>query len=103
MIKEKFYAYFLFPVSMLLAQLVPFFIMEYSVSSENFLFFLLRHVDPLQGGDREIDDSTAAVARQRPAKNRGIVFSAWSAKQHLNSNRGTAFSVVRAQDRAVAD
>jgi hypothetical protein len=45
-------------------------------------------------GDREIGDCTAAIARQRPANyNRGDVFSARFAKQQLNSNRGTAFSV----------
>jgi hypothetical protein len=36
------------------------------------------HVDPLPGGDREIDDCTAAVSKQRPADNRWIVFSARS-------------------------
>jgi hypothetical protein len=38
---------------------------------------ILWHVDPLLGGDREVGDCTAAVARQRPA----------------NSNKGTVFSV----------
>jgi hypothetical protein len=50
------------------------------------------HVYPLLGADR-----TAAVATQRPANNRGMVFSAWSAKQQLNSNRGTVFCAVRAE------
>jgi hypothetical protein len=46
----------------------------------------------LLGGDREISDCTAAVARQRPAnKNRGMMFSVRSAKQQLNSNRGRCF------------
>jgi hypothetical protein len=31
------------------------------------------HGDLLLGGDREIDDCTMAVARQRPTNNRGMV------------------------------
>jgi hypothetical protein len=50
-------------------------------------------VDPLVGGDREIDDCTANVARHQPVNNRGIVFSARFAKQQLNNNRGTMFSM----------
>jgi hypothetical protein len=38
-------------------------------------------------------DYIVAVARQRPANNNTTVFSAGSAKQQLNSNRGTVFSV----------
>jgi hypothetical protein len=46
----------------------------------------LWHVDPLLGGDREIGGYTAAVAEQRPAdNNEGTVFSAWSAKQCLDT------------------
>jgi hypothetical protein len=56
--------------------------------------YVLWHVDPLLGGDNEIGDSTAVVARQRPVNsNKGMVFSARSAMQQLNSNRGTVFSV----------
>jgi hypothetical protein len=43
---------------------------------------ILWHVDPLLGGDREIGDCIAAVARQRPSNNnnnREMVFSALSA------------------------
>jgi hypothetical protein len=48
----------------------------------------------LLGGCREIGDYTAAIVRQPSANNnRGIVFSALSAKQQTNSNRGTVFSV----------
>jgi hypothetical protein len=47
----------------------------------------------LLGGDRDIGDCTAAVARQRSANNTGMVFSAWSAKKQLNGNRGTVFYV----------
>jgi hypothetical protein len=50
-------------------------------------------VDPLLGGDRDIGDCTAAVVRQRPANNKGMVFSAQSTKQQLNRNIGTVFSV----------
>jgi hypothetical protein len=56
-------------------------------------FIILWHVDPLLGGDREIGDCAAAVARQSPANNRGMVISAPFAKQQLNKNRGTVFSV----------
>jgi hypothetical protein len=56
---------------------------------------ILWHIDPLLGGNREIGDFTAAVARQRPANNnRVIVFSVRSTKQQLNSNRGTMLSVL---------
>jgi hypothetical protein len=44
-------------------------------------YVVLWHVDPLLGSDREIDDCKVAVARQRPTKNRAMVFSAPSAKQ----------------------
>jgi hypothetical protein len=54
---------------------------------------LLWRVDPFLGVNREIGDCTAAVARQRPANNIGMVFFARSAKQQLNSNRGTICSV----------
>jgi hypothetical protein len=51
---------------------------------------ILCHVDPLLRSDY-----TAAVARQRPInKNRGVVFSARSAKQQLHWNRETVFSVL---------
>jgi hypothetical protein len=36
------------------------------------------HVGPLIGGDREIGDCIAAVARQPPANKRGMVLSAGS-------------------------
>jgi hypothetical protein len=55
---------------------------------------ILWHVDPLLGTDREISDCTAAVARQRSANNRGMVFSAWSSKQQFRYNRGTVFSML---------
>jgi hypothetical protein len=46
------------------------------------------HVDTLVGG------CTTAVARQQPPdNNRGMVFSARTTKQQLNSKRGTVFSV----------
>jgi hypothetical protein len=49
-------------------------------------------LDPLLGGNREIGNCTSAVSMQRPAnKNRGMVFSALSAKQQLNSNNLTVF------------
>jgi hypothetical protein len=51
----------------------------------------MRFVDKFLSKDRQIDDSTVAVARQRPANNNGMVFSAPSAKQQLNNNRGTMF------------
>jgi hypothetical protein len=54
---------------------------------------ILWHVDPLLGSDREIGDCAAAVARQWPANNRGMVFSARPATQQLNSNRRKVFSV----------
>jgi hypothetical protein len=38
-------------------------------------------------------DCTAAVARQRPINIRGMAFSVRSAKQQLNSNKGTVLSV----------
>jgi hypothetical protein len=41
-------------------------------------------VDPFLGCDREIDDRTTAVATQRPADKRGMVFSTLSAKQQLD-------------------
>jgi hypothetical protein len=43
---------------------------------------MLWHVDPLLGGDLVLGNCTSAVARQRPVNNnRGMVFSALSAKQ----------------------
>jgi hypothetical protein len=54
---------------------------------------IMCHVDPLLGGDREIGDYRGAVARQRLANNREMMFSALSVKQQLNSKRGTVFSV----------
>jgi hypothetical protein len=55
---------------------------------------IMWHVDPLLGGYREIGDHTAAMARQQPSNdNRGMVFSALSAKQKLNRKRGTMFSM----------
>jgi hypothetical protein len=45
------------------------------------------------GGDRETGDCTAAVARQRLADNRGLMFYARSAKQQLITNGRTVFSV----------
>jgi hypothetical protein len=50
---------------------------------------ILCHIHPLLGGDRKIGVCTTAVARQRLAVSRGVVYSARSAKQQLNSNRGT--------------
>jgi hypothetical protein len=38
-------------------------------------------------------DSTAFIARHQPTNNsKGIIFSAWSTEQQMNSNRGTVFS-----------
>jgi hypothetical protein len=49
----------------------------------------------LLGGDLEIGDYTAAVARQSPENNnRRMIFSARSAKQQLNNKRGTVFTVL---------
>jgi hypothetical protein len=47
----------------------------------------------LLGGNCEIGDHTESVARQWSANNRGMMFPARSAKQQLNSSRGTVFSV----------
>jgi hypothetical protein len=48
----------------------------------------------LQGGDCEIGNCAVVVTRQKPINsNRGMVFSAWSAKQQFNINRGTMFYV----------
>jgi hypothetical protein len=52
-----------------------------------------RYLDSLLGADHEIGDCTAAVARQRPANNRGMVFSVRSAEQQLNSSKGALSSV----------
>jgi hypothetical protein len=61
--------------------------------SETCLNYVLWHVDPLLGNDREIGNCTAAVARQWSVNNnRRTVFSARSAKQQLSSNRGTEFT-----------
>jgi hypothetical protein len=62
-----------------------------------YTIYTLWHADPLLGGEREICDCTAAVARQQPA-NRGMMFSARSTKQQLNSNRGKVFSVRSERD-----
>jgi hypothetical protein len=51
------------------------------------------HLDPWLGYDREVGDCTVVVVRQRPASNRGMVFTTRSAKQQLNSKRVAAFSV----------
>lgn len=48
----------------------------------------------LLGADRGIGDSTSTIGRQRPLNKRGMVFSAWSAKHQLNSNKETLFSVL---------
>jgi hypothetical protein len=50
------------------------------------ILLLLWHVDTLLGGDREICDYTAAVARKRPANHREMIFSVRSARQQLNYN-----------------
>jgi hypothetical protein len=50
--------------------------------SKTCLNYILWHVDPLLGNDREIGDCSAAVARQYSVnKNRRMAFSALSAKQ----------------------
>jgi hypothetical protein len=55
---------------------------------------ILRNIDPLLDGNREIYGCTAAVARQQHTNNNtGIVSSVQSAKQQLKSNSGTVFSV----------
>jgi hypothetical protein len=54
---------------------------------------LLWHIDQLLGNDRETNNDTTAVPRQWTVNNKGMVFSAQSSKQQLNSNRGTVFSV----------
>jgi hypothetical protein len=54
---------------------------------------ILCHVDLLLGSDRKIGDCRVACKQQRNGVNRGMVFSAQSAKQQLSSNRGTVFSV----------
>jgi hypothetical protein len=54
---------------------------------------ILCHVPSLLGNDRKTGEGTAAAHWQQPANDRGIVFSARSTKQQLNSHRGTAFSV----------
>jgi hypothetical protein len=60
---------------------------------EIFIGKLLWQIYPLQGGDREIGDYAAAVARQRPANNNtGMVFFC-AVRQAVNSNRGTVFYV----------
>jgi hypothetical protein len=53
---------------------------------------MLRRVDPLLGGDREIGDR----------KERVMVFSARSAKQQLKINRGTIFSVPSVISRTIS-
>jgi hypothetical protein len=53
--------------------------------------YIMWHVDPLLGNDREMDDRTVAVARQRPANNRGIVFSARSPKQKMEQQQMNGF------------
>jgi hypothetical protein len=55
---------------------------------------VLWHVNSLLGGDSQISDGILAVARQRPANsNRRMVLFALSAKQQLNRNKVTVFSV----------
>jgi hypothetical protein len=67
--------------------------MHYTFKSLDHVVIVLWHVDPLLGGEREIGDCTAAVARKRSANNnRGVVLSARSAKQQLNSNIVMVFS-----------
>jgi hypothetical protein len=52
------------------------------------------YVDLMLGKNLGIGDGTADVVRQRPANNnRGMVSSARSTKQQLNSNRRTVFPV----------
>jgi hypothetical protein len=55
---------------------------------------ILWHLDVLLGSDCKIGDRAVAIVRQWPTNNnRGMVFSAWSTKQQLNSIRGPVFSV----------
>jgi hypothetical protein len=56
---------------------------------------IMRRVDTLLGSNHKIDDCTEAITTKRPTKknNTGMAFSAWSAKQQLNINRGMVFSV----------
>jgi hypothetical protein len=53
----------------------------------NIYIYILRHTEPLLGGDREIGDFTAAVARQRPANNRGMVFSVQSVEPKIEQQQ----------------
>jgi hypothetical protein len=57
----------------------------------------LWHVDLLLGGNHETGDCTVAAPRQRPANNRGMLFSARSIKQQLNSKTATVFFVQSMQ------
>jgi hypothetical protein len=50
------------------------------------------HVDPLLGGDREIGDYTAAIARQWPVNNNNVPCQ-WLRMQQRNS----VFCVVHAE------
>jgi hypothetical protein len=51
----------------------------------------------LLGGDSEVGDCTAAVARYWPVNNRIMVFSVRPAKQKLNNNREIVSSVQSVQ------
>lgn len=53
------------------------------------IILILKYVYPFLGNDR--GKQLAAVARQRPAKNRGMVFSEWSVRQQLNYNNERCF------------
>jgi hypothetical protein len=67
-------------------------------SQKYFLLFvtmLKAHADPLLGGDGDIGECTAVVARQRPANNRVIMFSALSGKQQLETTEEQCFYAVR--------
>jgi hypothetical protein len=66
------------------------------------MYSILCYVDPFLGGDSEIGDYTETVARQRPVNNRRMEFSARSAKQQLNINRGTMFSMRSVNDNWTA-
>jgi hypothetical protein len=54
----------------------------------------LWHADPLVGGDREIGDCTAAVARQWSANNRGMLFSVRSVPRCYKQGRWSNGLVV---------
>jgi hypothetical protein len=54
----------------------------------------LWHVDPLLGGDREIGNTTEAVARQRHANNRTTVCSARSVPRYYKQDNWSDELVV---------